>query len=229
MARKGAFNDDDLNDIDDLLPPSAPRPVAHAAPLVAVPDVAEVPAPVVDSPEAAPKAPKKAAPKAAASPVAEPTKRPRTRAKNGQSVPEAHVAGVVAEVLRQLTHTEKQQRGEGRSYGAVVLDAIEAHELELQTHFTTAASAKPAGRLFKRVDAARPRRRRHSEPQVKIALSGIIAEDMAAIDDLVETWQTGSRSALVDQALKLYLAEDIERVNRANDEESEFEDERAEG
>ncbi|WP_157573988.1 hypothetical protein [Nocardia jejuensis] len=221
MARKGAFNDDDLDDIDDLLPPSVPAP--QAPPLTAVPDAPRLPADTTTDAPAITKTKKTPVKPPAAH--AEPTvKRPRAataRAKVSQSVPEAHVAGVVAEVLRQLTHTEKQQRGEGRSYGAVVLDAIETFETELQAHFATVASAKPAGRLFKRVDAGRPRRRRHSEPQVKIALSGIIADDMAAIDDLVETWQAGSRSALVDQALKLYLADDIARVTGAADDQDE--------
>lgn len=220
MARKGAFNDDDLNDIDDLLPPSRPVAVAPVAQLPVPPAVTDVPVAdaAVDSIAAPAKSAKKPTAKVAAEAAPAKRARPATARRAGQSVPEAHVASVVAEALRQLTHSEKTQRGEGRSYGEVVLDAIEQYESELRSHFSTTANAKPAGRLFKRVDSSRPRRRRHAEPPVKIPLSGIIAADMEAIDELVVTWEVGSRSALVDQALKFYLAEDIARLTGETEE-----------
>ncbi|MGX1810566.1 hypothetical protein ACWIGI_33025, partial [Nocardia sp. NPDC055321] len=116
---------------------------------------------------------------------------------------------VVADALRRLTHAEKQQRGRGRSYGEVVLDAIEQFETELREHFAGQVEAKPKGRLFQRVDHSRPRRRRHAEPPVKIPLAGIISGDVESLDLLAEEWHAGSRSALVDQALRLYLADEI--------------------
>ncbi|WP_327146910.1 hypothetical protein [Nocardia sp. NBC_01327] len=233
MARKGAFNDDDLNDIDDLLPPSPPAVAIQVAPPAVSAPVSETAADtgeIADSVAAQAKPTKKAAAKAAVAATEPATRRARpaaARTRAIQSVPEAHVASVVAEALRQLTHAERTQRGEGRSYGEVVLDAIEQHEQELVSHFSATANAKPAGRLFKRVDTTRPRRRRHAEPPVKIPLSGIIASDMEAIDELVITWQTGSRSALVDQALKLYLAEDIARLAGESDDEEALESDSA--
>ncbi|GAB2559425.1 ribbon-helix-helix domain-containing protein [Nocardia heshunensis] len=218
MSRKGAFKADDLDDIDDLLPP--PPPVA--VPVAPVP----APEPVHLDPVAAPTAAKsvRKAPAKVAAETATP-KRPRqttVRApRTTQSTPEAHVAAVVAEALRQLTHREKQQRGRGRSYGEVVLDAIEQFETELRDHFATAAAAQPKGRLFQRVDHSRPRRRRHAEPPVKIPLAGIIATDVESLDTLAEEWHAGSRSALVDQALKFYLAEEItELAGDAEDSET---------
>ncbi|MGW4244732.1 ribbon-helix-helix domain-containing protein [Nocardia sp. NPDC004722] len=224
MARKGAFKNDDLDDIDDLLPVSPP-PVPTAA--LPKPPAASAIVPVHDLPingnaavdvaPAAPKSPRKSAAKGTTTETA--AKRTRTtpaRARAAQTIAEAHVGARVAEALRQLTHGEKQRRGRGRSYGEVVLDAIEQFETELRQHFRDQADAKPAGRLFSRVDQARPRRRRHTEPPVKIPLAGIIAPDIELLDNLVVEWQAGSRSALVDEALKLYLAEDIARLGGAD-------------
>ncbi|MFE3001815.1 hypothetical protein ACFXG4_43410 [Nocardia sp. NPDC059246] len=220
MARKGAFTADDLDDIDELLQPSPPP--AAAATIPKPPSAATITAPAYELPAnghssngpapAAPKSARKAAaPKTTSSGDAG-TKRPRTapaRTKAAQTIAEAHVTARVAEALRQLTHSEKQQRGKGRSYGEVVLDAIEEYETELRTHFQEQANAQPTGRLFRRVDQTRPRRRRHTEPPVKIPLAGIIAPDIELLDNLVIEWQAGSRSALVDEALKRYLAEEI--------------------
>ncbi|MFE2960989.1 hypothetical protein [Nocardia tengchongensis] len=223
MARRGAFKDDDLDDIDDLLPPSPPAPVvAVPVPQVANQDTAVTPQPRAgDVPAGATKTPRKASsPKVGAE---APAKRARTapvRARAAQSIAEAHVGARVAQALRQLTHGEKQQRGRGRSYGEVVLDAIEQFETELRQHFEQQAGAVPAGRLFRRVDQTRPRRRRHTEPPVKIPLAGIIAPDVELLDNLVIEWQAGSRSALVEEALKLYLAQEIAQLS---DEESDDE------
>lgn len=213
MARKGAFTDDALGDIDDLLPPAPPpRPVVVPAPAAveSLAPVEDLVAPAVVPAKAAPR--KTARPAAAASDAPVKRAKPAVSRRATNSTPEAHVAAVVAEALRQLTHAEKQQRGQGRSYGAVVLDAIEQHMDEIQRHFDPVANAKPAGRLFARVDNSRPRRRRHAEPPVKIPLAGIIAADIAQLDELVVQWHAGSRSALVDKALQLYLAEDIARL-----------------
>ncbi|MEU0539917.1 hypothetical protein ABZ319_08590 [Nocardia sp. NPDC005978] len=212
MSRKGAFKSDDLDDIDDLLPP--PPPPAAVPPTLPTPPAVVETLRAVETPEPAP-APKPARKTAARSaPAAEPAASKRTRqaparARATQSTPEAHVASVVADALRRLTHAEKQQRGRGRSYGEVVLDAIEQFETELREHFTEQVEAKPKGRLFQRVDSSRPRRRRHAEPPVKIPLAGIISTDVESLDLLADEWHAGSRSALVDQALRLYLAEEI--------------------
>ncbi|WP_051158155.1 hypothetical protein [Nocardia carnea] len=118
---------------------------------------------------------------------------------------------MVAEALRNLTHAEKQRRGEGRSYGAVVLDAIEEHQAELKKYFE-ANVAKPTSGLFSRVEAGPQKRRRHTTPPVKIPLAGIIPSDIDALDTLANEWQAGNRSALVDKALQLYLAREINQL-----------------
>lgn len=221
MARKGAFTEDALGDIDDLLPPAPPPPVRPVTPPAATPAArgdSEVVLPTDDLAQPPSKPARRNAPRSTGVPSEAPAKRVKpavTRARAAQSTPEAHVASLAAEALRQLTHAEKQQRGQGRSYGEVVLDAIEQHMDEIKRHFDPVANAKPAGRLFKRVDQTRPRRRRHAEPPVKIPLAGIIATDLAQLDDLVVEWHAGSRSALVDKALQLYLAEDIARLTDA--------------
>ncbi|MFE4455780.1 hypothetical protein ACFROC_00350 [Nocardia tengchongensis] len=218
MARKGAFKDDDLGDIDDLLPPPPPPPPVSTAPARVTPD-AEAPAVMNGADDEVASGPAKVARKApAAKAVASESavKRARTVPARTRAVPpmaEAHVASVVAEALRTVTHREKQARGKGRSYGEVVLDAIEEFETELREHFQGLATAEPSGRLFKRVDRSRPRRRRHTEPPVKIPLAGIIADDIKQLDELVAEWKAGSRSALVDEALKLYLAEEISDIS----------------
>lgn len=216
MARRGAFKDNDLDDIDDLLPPSPPPVVAVPAVRVADQNPQVIPQPQTSGaiPAVAAKAPRKtSAPKAA---TETPVKRARSaavRTRAAQSIAEAHVSARIAQALRQLTHGEKQQRGKGRSYGEVVLDAIEKFETELRQHFQQQAGAAPAGRLFRRVDQTRPKRRRHTEPPVKIPLAGIIAPDIELLDNLVIEWQAGSRSALVEEALKLYLAQEIAQLS----------------
>ncbi|GAB2452274.1 hypothetical protein [Nocardia tengchongensis] len=222
MARKGAFRDNDLDDIDDLLPPVPPAETVVAPPPVPSIELSDPPHGSPHRPNPAPK-PRKAAPRATAGPP-EATKRPRatqTRAKTGQGTAEAHVASVVAEALRKRTHGEKERRGKGRSYGEVVLDAIETFEQDIQQHFAAQANPKPTGRLFKRVDHSRPRRRRHEEPPVKIPLAGIIPADIEMLDSLAVEWQAGSRSALVDYALKLYLSDDIARLEGQSDPDDE--------
>lgn len=214
MARKGAFTDDALGDIDDLLPPTPP-PAPRTA---AVRPTVETPSAPEELTNPAPNKPRRTPARTSAATDTTPrrTKAPIARARS-TSTPEAHVASVAAEALRLLTHAEKQQRGQGRSYGAVVLDAIEHHMDELKEFFDPSKNTKPTGRLFTRVDQSRPRRRRHAEPPVKIPLAGIITADVEQLDDLVIEWHAGSRSALVDKALQLYLADEIAQLAGESD------------
>ncbi|MEY2457980.1 MAG: hypothetical protein QOK06_3138, partial [Acidimicrobiaceae bacterium] len=61
------------------------------------------------------------------------------------------------------------------------------------------------GGLFSRRPAAPARRRRHAEPPARVPLTGLSPDDAQALDNLVDTWSAPSRSALVEQALRLYL------------------------
>ena len=49
------------------------------------------------------------------------------------------------------------------------------------------------------------RRRRHAQAPARVPLAGILASDATQLDHLAEAWGAGSRSALVEAALRLYL------------------------
>ncbi|MDJ0362488.1 hypothetical protein [Rhodococcus sp. H29-C3] len=107
--------------------------------------------------------------------------------------------------LRSLTLEERSvDPTKARSYGQVVLDAVEEHAGELKEHWTSAVP-RVSGGLFKRAEAGRPTRRRHNAPQSRVPLGGVINSDVAVLDQLATDWGAGSRSALVEQALRLYL------------------------
>ncbi|NGP07971.1 hypothetical protein G6038_21295 [Rhodococcus sp. 14C212] len=141
---------------------------------------------------------------------AEPRKRSRPREGGAAPVsrtapPEVSLSPSVYDALRALTLRERASNPTtARSYGQVVLDAIELHAVELETHWR--ATAGSSGGLFQRKQAAGARRRRHSEPQARVPLAGVIASDAKVLDRLAEEWGAGSRSALVEQALRLYLS-----------------------
>ncbi|WP_278314944.1 hypothetical protein [Lolliginicoccus levis] len=194
QRRRAAFSPDALDsDIDSLLPP-APTPLRRPAPAPAPVEEQRGEAGGSRSADAAP------APAPAVSP-ARTVARPRTGAPEVVIAPEVHAA------LRRLTARERERHPErARSFGVVVLDAVEAHAEQLARHW---ARPEPAGSgLFQRADGSRPRRRRHAAAPARIPLSGIIPADVAVLDGLVEQWGAGSRSALVEQALRWYLGMD---------------------
>jgi hypothetical protein len=192
MAKKGVFVDG-LDDIDDIMPPSIPRPAPASEPDSGAPsDLVEPAGEAVVEPAAA-----------AAHPV------PRRR-RSAVSVPTAEVAPSIHRLLRRLTTKEKTRDPiSARTYAQVVLDAIEAHQEALSTHWTTPINAGAdkggGGGLFSRRPAAPARRRRHAEPPARVPLTGLSPDDAQALDNLVDTWSAPSRSALVEQALRLYL------------------------
>lgn len=107
--------------------------------------------------------------------------------------------------LRSLTLDERSSDPTtARSYGQVVLDAVERHATELKAHWVDRASSSTTG-LFRRSEPGRPTRRRHSEPRARVPLAGVINADAVVLDQLASDWGAGSRSALVEQALRLYL------------------------
>jgi hypothetical protein len=231
--RKAAFDPGALGDLDDLLPtlsvvaetvdepyssPSAPswdegegqaaEPARDSSPVVSsAPAEPDDESPGFGSSESEAPQAQSEAPKPSL------TTRRRTKPRSDSSAaptrsapPEVYLPPAVYAALRQLTLEEKQRdRATARPYGQVVLDAVEKHADELQRHWNTAEPHVSSG-LFKRREAsAQPRRRRHSEIQARVPLAGIIASDTATLDALVEEWSAGSRSALVEHALRLYL------------------------
>ena len=109
--------------------------------------------------------------------------------------------------LRSLNLAEKKKNpAKARTYGQIVLDAIDAGHEELASHWKQSESAEKApGSLFTRQPVVR-KRRRHIAPPAKIALTGLNPADAKTIDEqLVIEWGAPSRSALVDEALTLYF------------------------
>ncbi|MBB3040035.1 hypothetical protein [Hoyosella altamirensis] len=181
--RRGAFDPNALGgDIDSLLPQSPPRPTPIR--------------PVQASP--APDEPARAS-------VSAPQSASAVRSARS-APPEAVVAPEVYQTLRKLTMRERQEKPDrARSYGQVVLDAVEAHADDLASHWRETAAVPAASRLFRRVDPSQPRRRRHASSPARIPLAGIIPEDIRQLDTLATEWGAGSRSALVEEALRRYL------------------------
>jgi hypothetical protein len=109
--------------------------------------------------------------------------------------------------LRSLNLAEKKKNpAKARTYGQIVLDAIDAGHEDLARHWQQAETAERApGSLFTRQPVVR-KRRRHVAPPAKIALTGLNPADAKTIDErLVVEWGAPSRSALVDEALTLYF------------------------
>ncbi|HEY0399707.1 MAG TPA: hypothetical protein VGF00_15030 [Acidimicrobiia bacterium] len=199
--RRGVFDPAALGDLDELLPaspgtgtPTAPPPAAPTSPPAA---------------PAARVAPDQPAVKAAETRPTTPPRRTRAAAedrgsgRNRTAPAEVALAPDVYQALRELTLRERAATPTtARSYGRVALDAVEAHATELARHW--AAPARATGSLFSRgTDVAR--RRRHAQAPARVPLAGVVARDVDQLDKLATDWGAGSRSALVETALRLYL------------------------
>lgn len=133
------------------------------------------------------------------------SKRDASASTNRIAPPEVALPEEVYGALRSLTLEERSASPTtARSYGQVVLDAVEAHADELKAHWTNATVPSNTG-LFRRADVGKPTRRRHNAPRARVPLAGVINTDAAVLDQLASDWGAGSRSALVEQALRLYL------------------------
>lgn len=218
---KAAFTDE-LEDIDDLLPSLPPRRKAptdeSATDADPSPDK-----PTETSHDATPgggqgtgsprgdrgtEQTHAAAPAPAPGKSPTPTRAPRTVKEPSETTgaPTADISSTNLKNLRALTNSEKARNPiTARTYGAVVLDAIEAHEEELKTHWRQpAAQTGATSGLFKRQPVV-SKRRRHAEPPAQITLQGLGEENAALLEELWDNWGAPSRSAFVDQALTLYL------------------------
>ncbi|MGV2581438.1 hypothetical protein [Mycobacterium avium] len=126
---------------------------------------------------------------------------------DGEGNPTAEISADNLAKLRSLNLAEKKKNpAKARTYGQIVLDAIDAVHEELARHWKPAENAERApGSLFTRQPVVR-KRRRHIAPPAKIALTGLNPADAKTIDEqLVKEWGAPSRSALVDEALTLYF------------------------
>lgn len=225
QKRKPVFDPSALDDdLDDLLParPAAAAPQAASEPLAAAPATP----PAVERPNAA-AAPPVAPPATLNNAVAQaPPQAPLTRPPSGApSDQPRHLATVTAvpgsvgkrtrppevllssevydELYRVQIAEKKVRRGLARTMGTIVLDAIEAHAPRLATTWTTERFAVGEGQLFERPSSnAVPRRRRHATAPRTVVLSGVTAANGQRLDNLVQAWGAGTRSALVEQALR---------------------------
>ena len=205
--RRAAFDPNALDtELDSILPTSptaedgAAEPAAVNAPAQPRPQL--VPSPKVD--EAT-----RIQPVKRDRPTAKPRVEPQPEsipAVKRASPPEVAIAAEVYAALRDLTLSERRSNPiTARTYGHVVLDAIELHADELQRHWIDKPLPR-SGRLFARVsESSGPSRRRHAAAPARVPLAGVINSDTQLLDDLADRWGAGSRSALVEQALRLYL------------------------
>lgn len=118
--------------------------------------------------------------------------------------PEVLLSSEVYDELYRVQIAEKRtRRGLARTMGAIVLDAIEAHAAELTTTWTNQQCTVGEGQLFERPSSnAVPRRRRHATAPRTVVLSGVTPANSNTLDNLVQAWNAGTRSALVEQALR---------------------------
>lgn len=112
-------------------------------------------------------------------------------------------AEVYDELYRVQIAEKKVRRGLARTMGTIVLDAIEAHAARLETTWADQQSTVGEGQLFERPSSnAVPRRRRHVSAPRTVVLSGVTAANGQRLDNLIHDWGAGTRSALVEQALR---------------------------
>ena len=197
-------------DLDDMWP-SPKQPVAAPPPAPLAPAAATPPAaftPVSPPPAASPPVDPAPASVSESSTRSRPTATSRTAAatsdKKRARPPEVLLSAEVYDELYRVQIAEKKaRRGLARTMGAIVLDAIEAHAQRLQTTWATQEYAVGEGQLFERpASTAVPRRRRHAATPRTVVLSGVTTANGQRLDRLVEMWGAGTRSALVEQALR---------------------------
>ena len=135
-----------------------------------------------------------------------------TRRTNAQTRPPDVVLPVeVYERLVKAAAAEKRAKkgASRRPFGIIVLDALDRHRERLATAWRSSqASETPTpGSLFIRpASTDRAARRRRVHPPRTVTLAGITAANGAILDDCVKQWGSGSRSALVEQALRYEFA-----------------------
>jgi len=198
--RRAAFDPSALDDIDDLLPPlPAPSPTPTPTP---VPNVAAG-LPHADIRQTPQKTTRPRESRPGIRPLGTPPATP-TRV----APPEVALAPEVYTALRALTLQERATNPvAARTYGRVALDAIEAHADDLaQLWNTSCPPSDSGGALFSSPRQARSSaRRRHAQAPARVPLAGVLGSDVEQLDALAREWGAGSRSALVEAALRRYL------------------------
>lgn len=229
--RRAVFDPNALDeDLDELLPKAAGQPAQFAPSLVPSPTELTVERKTLTesthaqpgqsvrdaepTPGQQPRAQSRpAAVNAGAGREAGPQRRDGTVSAAGETQtryrpPEVLLSAEVYDALYQLQIAEKKsRRGLARPMGAIVLDAIEKHAQRLVSTWEAAEDTVGEGGLFVRPSSsAVPRRRRHAVAPRTVVLSGVNALNSRRLDALVEEWGAGTRSALVEQALRYEFA-----------------------
>lgn len=199
------------HDLDEMWPVRKPGSATQTPPPVA-PQPAEIPvnarpahsdAPPASTPAVEParaNTPEPTIPEQSTTPSPITTGRPAGRTRPPEVLLSAEVYD---ELYRTQIAEKKVRRGLARTMGAIVLDAIETHAAKLATTWTNQRYAVGEGQLFERPSShAVPRRRRHATAPRTVVLSGVTAANGQRLDNLVEAWTAGTRSALVEQALR---------------------------
>ena len=135
-------------------------------------------------------------------------KKVATRSRSSSTSQRPPVASIAIEVYEHLvaqSASEKRaQGGRRRSYGKIVLDAIDRHREKLSKAWKEDPEvSEDSGSLFKqpRKDIV-PARRLYARPPRPVNLAGVDPSNLEILDRCVEEWGTGTRSALVEQALR---------------------------
>jgi hypothetical protein len=205
--RRPAFDPTALGNIDELLPALPAAPATSTPPVVTRTPTQEPPAPTTTQTGEIPshtaatpvRSARKERPAATGDAPAEPAAR--------INAAEVALAPDIYRALRALTLRERAATPTtARSYGQVALDAIDTHADQLANYWHTPQQPTPG--LVSRRATGTPRRRRHAQAPARVPLAGIIASDIHQLDELVDTWGAGSRSALVEAALRMYLTID---------------------
>lgn len=214
--RKPVFDANALDDLDEVWPagqpqkpqpvPAPPGPNPQAVSQATTGTAMTAPPPLVSTPTRPAPAPRAVSSEqatrsrptaiAAPAPPRDPTKRSRP--------PEVLLSAEVYDELYRVQIAEKKSRKSlARTMGLIVMDAIEAHADRLATTWSVQEYAVGEGQLFERpASTAVPRRRRHAQPPRTVVLSGVTAANGQRLDNLVKEWNAGTRSALVEQALR---------------------------
>ncbi len=89
----------------------------------------------------------------------------------------------------------------------MALDAIEAHADELAQLWNASRAPETAGSgLSSSPGQTRSSaRRRHAQAPARVPLAGVLGSDVEQLDAVAREWGAGSRSALVEAALRRYL------------------------
>ncbi|SIS23353.1 hypothetical protein [Williamsia sterculiae] len=187
--RRGAF------DVSATNVTVLPEPPAPKFPARQVPDIPE------EAASAAPSAATESRPTQRSGRQTAQPRRPRQH-----RYPDAAVAPELAQKLRELAIAEKAADPiSARSHGTIVLQAIERNAEGLQQHFAPKPTATSGLFAYTDNSVTRQRRRHGQVKPVKIVLAGILKSDAKKLDELVKLWGTGNRSALVEEALRMYF------------------------